>query len=221
MNLILNIDTSLEIASVSISRNGEVISYLTNNIQKEHASFLHPAINKLVSEMMPDLTDLDAIACTIGPGSYTGLRVGLAAAKGLSYALQKPLISVGTLNAMARAAILQKNDSEIFYCPMIDARRNEVYAAMYDADMEEIIPPHAIILDSASFSEMLKSKNILFFGNGSSKWKDICNNKHASFFTLGEILSGISFISFQKFNEGIFDDISLTVPLYTKEFFNK
>ena len=144
MSVMLNIDTSLENASVSIAENGEILSYLTNSVQKNHAVFLHIAIDKLLTLNSLQPPDLDAIACTIGPGSYTGLRVGLAAAKGLAYGLHIPLISVGTLNAMARTAILQQNNNgDFLYCPLIDARRMEVYTALYNAEQEELEPANA------------------------------------------------------------------------------
>lgn len=220
MSLILNIDTSLEVASVSISRNGEIIYFLKNHIQKEHAAFLHNGINHVLTKSLLRIADLQAVAVTIGPGSYTGLRVGLAAAKGLCYALGKPLITVGTLNAMAKETILQKDDGSFIYCPMIDARRNEVYTAMYDADMVELTPPHAAILTGSTFSERLKSNKILFFGSGSYKWKDICNNPNALFKNNNEIINGATLISFEKYLNEDFADISLTIPLYTKDFFD-
>ena len=105
MSIILNIDTSIETASVSIARDGIVQAYLINTIQKEHASFLHNAVKQLLTESSLDIKQMDAIAVTSGPGSYTGLRVGLASAKGLCYALSKPLITIGTLNVLATAAI--------------------------------------------------------------------------------------------------------------------
>lgn len=220
MGLILNIDTSLEDGSVSLSRNGVIISVKKNSSPKEHAAFLHPAVKVLLAEAGVNAGSLDAIAVTIGPGSYTGLRVGLAAAKGICYAIKKPLISVGTLNAMAKTVILQNDDSEnLIYCPMIDARRAEVYTALYQADMKEILPAQAVILDPTSFAEKLKLNNILFFGNGSYKWKDICTYKSAMFFKNAEIFSAISLIAFEKFLAKDFADIGFTNPLYTKEFY--
>jgi tRNA threonylcarbamoyladenosine biosynthesis protein TsaB len=124
MSYILNIDSSTEQASVSISKDGNILSVLFNEVQKDHASFLHTAIEKLTIKCGISLVNIDAIAVTIGPGSYTGLRVGLAAAKGLCYALNKPLITLSTLKAMAKQAVMQQDfPDKYYYCPMIDARR--------------------------------------------------------------------------------------------------
>ncbi len=220
MSLILHIDTSLEVASVSISRNGRTITSLENKIQKEHAAFIHYAIQNACKEVCVHLTDIQAVGVSIGPGSYTGLRVGLSAAKGLSYALAIPLITVGTLTAMAQAAVLKNNDCTLFYCPMIDARRNEVYTAVYSAQMGEQIAPQPMVLDECAFSEMLKEKNIIFFGSGSYKWKGICINHNASFGDTGDLIGGATLIAYSKYCDKNFADIKLTIPLYTKDFFN-
>ena len=222
MSVILNIDTSLENASVSIAENGEILNYLTNSVQKNHAAFLHIAIDKLliINNLQPP--DLEAIACTIGPGSYTGLRVGLAAAKGLAYALKIPLVSVGTLNAMALTAMLQQNNNEDFlYCPLIDARRMEVYTALYNAEQEELEPAHALILESSSFEKELDLNKIFFFGSGAEKWKNICKHKNSFFRNAEEIFRAVSLIAHEKLISKSFDDNSLTIPLYVKPFFTE
>lgn len=222
MSVILNIDTSLENASVSIAENGEILNYLTNSVQKNHAAFLHIAINKLLTLNNIQPPDLDAIACTIGPGSYTGLRVGLAAAKGLAYALKIPLISVGTLNAMARTAILQQNNNvDFLYCPLIDARRMEVYTALYNAEQQELEPAHASILESSSFEKELDLNKIFFFGSGAEKWKNICKHKNAFFRNAEEIFRAVSLIAHEKLISKSYDDNSLTIPLYAKPFFTE
>lgn len=220
MSLILNIDSSLENASVSLAENGEILNFFTNPVQKDHAAFLHTAINELF--ILNDLSPaaLDAVACTIGPGSYTGLRVGLAAAKGLVYALNIPLISMGTLNAMARTSILkQKNASDFLYCPLIDARRMEVYTALYNADTEELVSPHAFVLERSSFEKKLDLNKIIFFGSGAEKWEKICKHRNAFFTTTPEILYAVNLIGYEKFITKRFDDNFLTIPLYTKDFF--
>lgn len=221
MSLILNIDTSLDDASVSLSRRGEIIDCITNNIQKNHAAFLHVAISKLLTTNHLQPGDLLGVATTIGPGSYTGLRVGLTAAKGFAYALNKPLISVGTLNAMAHAAIFQNSENkDSLFCPMIDARRMEVYTALYDADMKLVMSPVAHVLEDTSFTAELEFKKILFFGTGMQKWKNICTQKNAFFIDLQEISASVSSLAFHKFEQNEFSDISLTIPLYLKDFFN-
>ena len=179
MALILNIDTATEFASVCISNNNEVIAYEENLEQKSHASFLQPAIKKAMDNGQWSIENLDAIAVTNGPGSYTGLRVGLASAKGLCFALNKPLILLNTLDVMASASIEESGIgnkelvNETLFCPMIDARRMEVFTAVYDTNLNTIIAPCAMILDNQSFAKELANNTIVFSGSGSSKLQEL------------------------------------------------
>ena len=221
MSLILNIDTSLETASVGISRDGKILDYLENTVQKEHATFLHVAVNKILEKQQIKPNALDAIAVTIGPGSYTGLRIGLAAAKGICYALHKPLITVGTLEAMATSVIMEMpNADEFLYCPMIDARRMEVFTAIYNSNLHEIMPPSAIILSPQSFSDVAKKKNIYYFGSGMEKWESINKNENSFYVQLKNLYNALNAISYQKFSNSQFSNTSYTAPLYVKEFHN-
>ena len=153
MSIILNIDTASEKAHVSFAKDGQVVAVLHSSSQKEHASFLQSAIEQLVSTTGIELPQIDAVAVTAGPGSYTGLRVGMASAKGLCYALQKPLIAINTLEMMAKSAVLflKKTDKEVLLCPMMDARRMEVFTAIYKQDLQIVLNSSAIILDWFSF----------------------------------------------------------------------
>ncbi|MEP6711120.1 MAG: tRNA (adenosine(37)-N6)-threonylcarbamoyltransferase complex dimerization subunit type 1 TsaB [Ferruginibacter sp.] len=220
MSLILNIDTSTEIASVSIAREGEITCFLSNNIQKEHASFLHPAIKNVLQQAVIKGEDLDAIAVTEGPGSYTGLRIGMAAAKGLSYALNKPFITIGTLNAMASAAANLTNISADYYCPMIDARRMEVYTALFNNKLIEILPACAVILTENLFMAELKNNKIVFLGSGIKKWKALISNSNCSFIEEVSITASIAQLSHKKFRAKEFTELAHSQPLYVKEFFN-
>lgn len=221
MSYILNIDSSAETASVSIAKDGIILFVLSNNNQKEHASFLHAAIEKLTIQSGISLVSTDAIAVTIGPGSYTGLRVGLAAAKGLSYALKKPLITISTLEAMAVQAIMNQDFPEKYtYCPMIDARRMEVFTALYNVDMQELMPASALVIDEHSFGLALNEKPVLFFGSGMQKWKSVTQHKHAFFEEINDISPAIASRSFEKFLQQSFADVALSAPLYVKEFFD-
>ena len=223
MSVILNIDTSIETASVSIARDGVIQSYLKNTIQKEHASFLHIAVKQLLTESSLDIKQIDAVAVTNGPGSYTGLRVGLASAKGLCYAMNKPLITIGTLNALAAAAIdtsAEPENSSALFCPMIDARRMEVYTAVFDKDLVEILQPTAMILQENSFEQTLQKDRVLFFGNGSTKWKNISKSGNAGFIDDPDITSAICKLSFEKFQGNNFTDLTYSEPLYIKDFFS-
>ena len=220
MALILNIDSSLETATVSIAKDGIILQHETNAVQKQHASFLHSAVQKLTNNLQIKLQELDAIGCTIGPGSYTGLRVGLAAAKGFCYALNKPLITIGTLEAMAHSMQIKQPDAIQFYCPMIDARRMEVYTALYNQHLSELKFAHAIIIDEHFCAEELQENKILFFGNGMEKFKNIATHKNALFATMGDIYNSINSLSYNKFLGNSFAPLSTSAPLYTKEFYN-
>jgi tRNA threonylcarbamoyladenosine biosynthesis protein TsaB len=219
MGLILNIDTSQETASVSIARDGAIISVISNAVQKEHASFLHIAIGELQKMASVSLQQLDAIAVTEGPGSYTGLRVGMASAKGLSYALNKPFITISTLEAMALQAISEKKE-DVLYCPLIDARRMEVYTAIYDKALEILLQPCAMILNESSFAELLDDHKIIFFGSGAQKWKTLTPSAHAAFADVKETASSMSILSEKKFSQKSFTNVAYSQPLYIKEFYN-
>lgn len=167
MPLILHIDTATENATISISQNETVIHSVTNDKQKDHASFLQPAIKQLLEQSNISIHQVNAVSVTAGPGSYTGLRVGMASAKGLCYALKIPLITLSTLQVMGLSVIENTNQPELyFYCPMIDARRMEVFTATFDDELKEIQPARALILEPLSFNEVMKRKPIIFSGSG-------------------------------------------------------
>ena len=169
MALILNIDTAVDVASICLAKDGKILSIAKNESQKDHASWLHIAIKEIFEKNNLELGSVDAIAVTGGPGSYTGLRIGMATAKGICFALNKPLISLNTLLVMANAA---KEESADLLCPMIDARRMEVFTAIYTKELEIVKDPAAITLNENSFAEYLSSNSICFFGNGSNKFHD-------------------------------------------------
>jgi len=225
MSLILNIDTASETAHVSIARDGQLQHVLENHEQKNHASFLEPAIKQLADKSNIKLSELDAIAVTEGPGSYTGLRIGMASAKGLCYALNKPLITISSLEAMtltATSAVHEQitNPSTLF-CPMIDARRAEVFTALYDISLKNILPPCAIILTENSFENFFNDCSITFFGSGSEKWKLICSKKNAFFQQIGQTFASFASLSYQKFKKSDFNNIAYSEPSYIKDFYIK
>jgi len=165
MALILSIDTSTEKAGISLSRNGSILAILSNSAQKEHASWLHVAVKEMMEHAGYHMKDLDAIAISAGPGSYTGLRVSMAAAKGFCFALKIPLITENTLRIMAYAASQQRDPvSTALICPMIDARRMEVFTAVYTSDLNEVMMPQALVLDKNSFENLFSSHSIIFLG---------------------------------------------------------
>ncbi|MEO5944023.1 MAG: tRNA (adenosine(37)-N6)-threonylcarbamoyltransferase complex dimerization subunit type 1 TsaB [Ferruginibacter sp.] len=220
MPFILNIDTATENASVSLAENGSITAFTENNIQKDHATFLHLAIKDLLHKTGIGFKQLSAIAVTEGPGSYTGLRVGMASAKGLCYALNKPFITINTLEAMALASIQNSLGSGNLYCPMIDARRMEVYTALYKKDMENILPSSAIILTEKFLEDELKKNKIVFSGSGVEKWKIMSNSPNCMFLEQSNIYLSIAQLSYKKSIEKEFTELAHSQPLYVKEFYN-
>ncbi len=222
MALILNIDTCSDEAFVSLASDGEVIATETNPDQKNHAAFLQPAIERLMKTVQLPLRDIDAIAAVSGPGSYTGLRVGLASAKGLCYALNKPLVFVNTLYVMAYAAKKQTaaiNPTPQLFCPMVDARRMEVFTCLYNSQLELVEAPHAMILDELSFLEYVDNQPVLFFGNGSEKFKPVAKNSNALFASILYSAEDMAVLSQTAFDAQNFQDLAYSVPEYIKDFF--
>ena len=216
MALILNIDTAVDVASLCLAKDGEVLSIARNESQKDHASWLHTAIKEIFEKNDLELGSIDAIAVTGGPGSYTGLRIGMATAKGICFALNKPLISLNTLLAMANAA---KDESADLLCPMIDARRMEVFTAIYTKELEIVKEPAAITLNENSFAEYLSINSICFFGNGSNKFQAIEKSPQALFSNIKTDASSMVSLSEKSFSEKIFADLAYAEPLYLKEFY--
>jgi len=218
MAYILNIDTAIDNSSVCISKDDQLINIAVNNNQKDHASWIQPAIKNIIALSGLSLNDLAAIAVSIGPGSYTGLRIGLSTAKGLCYALDIPLIAIGTLDMMATAAAQKDCD---LICPMIDARRMEVFAALYKKNMEKVIFPSAILLDSNLFDDVLEKKTVLFYGNGSNKFKYVTHHRNALFDDIEINSSLLIKISNNRLRDSEFNSLAYTEPMYIKNFYSR
>lgn len=223
MNYILNIHTTTEKAIVNISNENEVLSTLVNADQKEHASFLHIAIKKILQDNDIAFEALKAVGVTAGPGSYTGIRVGLASAKGLCFALKIPIMTFNSLELMAFSAIknLPEVDNKSLFWPMIDARRMEVFTAVYDSHLNEIHPPSALILNENSLGELLTDKYVYYFGSGAEKFKKLVENPSKN---LMYVLSGITSesmaeFSWNKYQKNDFENIINAHALYVKEFY--
>lgn len=215
MSYILHINTALDNASVSLARNEHVISERLSNSQKEHASFLQVAIAEITTMAGIPLQNLSAVAVINGPGSYTGLRVGMSGAKGICFALSIPLITVNTLEWMTAAC---KEEADLF-CPMIDARRMEVFTAMYDHEKIEVAPPTAMILEPESFITDLRAKKINFFGNGAEKFSALINHPNARFKPVFPGTKELAEIAWNRYQERTFADLAYAEPLYVKEFY--
>lgn len=243
MALILNIDTAMETASISLAEHGKVLASEINGSQTDHAAWIQPAIGRVANH---ELGDIVAVGISNGPGSYTGLRIGLATAKGLCYALQIPLVTVNTLSVIAFDAIkrieehglevlndphlrdsLQFTDQgfdaqSLLFCPMIDAKRMEVFTAVYDSQLKEIMAPHASILRSTSFDALLKRQKILFLGNGSEKFQQVCQNTDNAMFKCFALdASALAVLTYKNFIGSNFAGLAYTEPLYLKEFFTQ
>lgn len=225
MSLILNIDTALTFGSISLSDKGRSIEVRKNDKETDHASWLHTAMAEIMNECGYGFNDLKSVAVSNGPGSYTGLRIGLATAKGLCYALGIPLITIPTLDIMAKAALDFVPEEQIkkadLLCPMIDARRMEVYFSIYDTQLHLVQAPIAAALDRYDMSGLINERTTIFFGNGSIKLKATLDNPNA-FFTNFPFFGALHMpeISLQYYDNSRFSDIESTEPLYIKEFYD-
>lgn len=220
MSYILNIDTATATASVCLSSNKEVLALLTSTDQKNHASFIQPAIASMMEQTGVALTDLAAVAVTGGPGSYTGLRVGMATAKGICYSLEKPLIVVNTLEVMALAAIEKASADVQLFCPLIDARRMEVFTAVYDSHLQNRLLPQAMVLEDQSFATLLDSAIIQFSGSGMEKLSKFLSHPNARFANIAHSAEQLAKISLKSFTSGHFADLAYSEPFYLKAFFD-
>jgi tRNA threonylcarbamoyladenosine biosynthesis protein TsaB len=225
--MIISIDTATEQASVCLSHEGKVLQSMINENQKDHATWVQVAIDTLLKQQGIDTKQLAAVAVTEGPGSYTGLRVGMATAKGLCFALQIPLITINTLKAMAFGVSeqwLPKQDNitlPVLLCPMIDARRMEVFTAVYNQALDEAMAPTAMILDENSFKEALNNSALVCFGSGSTKWKNI--SRHPNLLFIEEkidIAKALAKLATGLYLSTNFADLAYAEPVYLKEFYS-
>ncbi|RVU02622.1 tRNA (adenosine(37)-N6)-threonylcarbamoyltransferase complex dimerization subunit type 1 TsaB [Mucilaginibacter limnophilus] len=222
-DIILQIETATTACSVAVSANGKVIDNKLIDQRNIHAEVLTLFIDELLQNSSLAYNQLDAIAVSSGPGSYTGLRIGVSTAKGLCFALDKPLIAVETLEAMAAGAVdkyAAEIDDDTLLCPMIDARRMEVYTALFDPKGNRITATSAEIIDNNSFAQQLIQHKIIFFGDGAEKCQSVLgNNINADVKT--DFVNSASYITiaaYQKFKAGEFEDVAYFEPFYLKDF---
>jgi len=214
--IILNIETATTNCSVSLSKEGETFALQEDNSkQYSHAERLHLYIDDLLKQNNIKPTELDAIAVSKGPGSYTGLRIGVSAAKGLCFSLDKPLISVSTLEALAR----QVKAEDGLIVPMLDARRMEVYSAVFDASFNTVREIEAQILDAQSFASYLENGKVYFIGNGVEKTKTLITHENAVFIE-DKLPSAneMSVIANNKYKKNDIEDVAYFEPYYLKDF---
>lgn len=222
MAFILIIDTSGPQGLVAIARHGECLAATANHQPMQHAAFVQPAVEQLMQQNGWRLADLDAVAVLNGPGSYTGLRVGLASAKGICYALNKPLITLSSLQTMALAAANEgiTADKPLLFCPMIDARRMEVFFGMYNGQNEELLKPAAVILDEHFLSDYLSSHQLVFSGDGAAKWQNICPLPAQFITTHLPLQYAAATLAEKAFLQSCFADLAYSEPFYCKEFYS-
>lgn len=225
--LILHIETATDICSVALSEGDRQLSLVESGQERSHASLLNSFIRQAVAHAGKELKDLDGIAVSKGPGSYTGLRIGVSTAKGLAYALEIPLLASGTLENMATSAashsavreLISNHDDQLLLCPMLDARRMEVYAGFYTLKGSIFREVSADIIDEGSYQEILESHHVCFFGNGADKCKAVLNHPFSHFID-GVNPSAASMISpiLQRYELKLFEDVAYFEPFYLKDF---
>ena len=217
MTLILGIETATKNCSVALFKDGIVIAekeYISDRYS--HAEQLTLFIQQVIDSAKITLKKIDAVALSMGPGSYTGLRIGTSTAKGLCYALDIPLIAISTLKAMSLA--MAKNEKSATYCPMIDARRMEVFSALYDENNKQVRGVQADVVDENTYVEFLANE-IIFFGDGSLKCHEIINHENAKFIKgINPSAKNLGILAKAKFENKDFEDVAYFEPYYLKDF---
>ena len=214
MAYILQIETSTTNCSVAISKNGETIALKEVSNGYSHAENLHVFVKDALAENKLDYSDLDAIAVSKGPGSYTGLRIGVSTAKGLCFSLDIPLIAIETLEVLAH----QINMDQGFIVPMIDARRMEAYTKVFDANFNEVRAIEAQILDNQSFDVFLKLGKITFVGNKTEKTQEVIQHENAMFINSLPSAKEMSSLAYDKYKKNDIEDVAYFEPYYLKDF---
>ncbi len=222
--MLLHLETATAVCSAALSHNGQIIGYRESAEPRAHAAVLTVFIEELLAQAGIEATAVDAVCISSGPGSYTGLRIASSVAKGFCYAAQKPLLAIDTLSIMAAGFTLENKNisADALLCPMIDARRSEVYTAIYNNDLATVLPPAPMVLDEQSLAEYLQSNPIYFMGDGVAKFEAmISGNSNANFHpTFYPKASHQVHLAQAKFAANAFEDIAYFEPNYLKEFYS-
>ena len=224
MSCILHIETSTNVCSVAVSEDGKVIFDKADRTGNNHAEALGSFVDEAMSFADSHAIPLDAVAVSSGPGSYTGLRIGVSMAKGVCYALNLPLLSVPTLELMCVPVLLRNEEieDEALLCPMIDARRMEVYAAVYNRRLQEVRKVQADVVDADTYKEFLDKGPVYFFGNGAEKCMETINHPNAHLIKGIEPLSKFMYpLAEKRIAEERYEDVAYFVPFYLKDFVAK
>ena len=224
MSCILNIETSTDVCSVAISDNGQVIFNKEDHSGPNHAVKLGVYVDEALSFIDAHGIPLEAVAVSCGPGSYTGLRIGVSMAKGICYGRDVKLISIPTLELMAVPVLLGEHPAEedALIVPMLDARRMEVYAKVMDRALKEVRPIQADIVDAETYKEYLDRGTVYFFGNGAEKCMEVINHPNARLVRgIEPLAKNMAPLAEKRFVEGKFEDVAYFVPFYLKDFVAK
>lgn len=225
--LILHIETATDICSVAISDGDNILALVESGAERSHATLLNRFIREAAGIAGKELKQLNGIAVSKGPGSYTGLRIGVSTAKGLAYSLNIPLLSCGTLESMANSALqleevqklIKTHGDQLLLCPMLDARRMEVYTAFFSPSCVMTREVTAEIIDEKSFEEVLDKNPICFFGNGAEKCRGVITHKNAHFIDgLNPSSGAMTKPVLNKFLRAEFEDVAYFEPFYLKDF---
>ena len=222
MAVILNIETSTDVCSVALTSEGQVLDHRENYEGQTHATLLSQYVKEMLDYARSREMKIDAIAVSIGPGSYTGLRIGLSEAKGLAFGLNVPLIGVNTLQLLTVTTMFNHfiDDDNLLYVPMIDARRMEVYTAAYASSLEAVLEPQAMILDEQSFGHLLdQGYTLVLMGNGSDKARQVLSRDGVRFVEgIKPVAVDMLALAEKAYREQAFIDVAYSTPLYLKEF---
>ncbi|WPR73907.1 tRNA (adenosine(37)-N6)-threonylcarbamoyltransferase complex dimerization subunit type 1 TsaB [Algoriphagus sp. NG3] len=217
MAVILSLETSTPICSIALHRSGGLIGEQSLDVPGAHSEKLMGMIDDLLKEHRLSISEIDAIAISEGPGSYTGLRIGTSVAKGLAFAREIPLIAISTLAAMAFGASSMMQDKGAIVA-MLDARRMEIYRQVFDADLNPIFKLDSEIVDAGSYPELLRSGKLYFVGDAVKKVSEVITHPNAVFLDVQISAEYIGSLAFEKFQRGEFADVAYFVPNYLKEF---
>lgn len=222
MALILSLETSATECSVALHKNGNLLKTFEINEGQAHASRLAVLIHEIFLTTGTTFKDLNAVAVSAGPGSYTGLRIGVSTAKGICYALNIPLISIPTLGLLTFHFLQNSPVKDGLLCPMIDAKRMEVYCQIMDRDMNVVSSVESKNIDKESFAELLKDSRMFFYGDGAAKCKSIIESKNAYFVDgISPKAMQLGFMAYAKFEKKAFEDLVTFTPFYLKDFIAK
>lgn len=219
MTFILNIETATQRCSVGLAHDGETIAIRESDEKNIHAAKVTVFAEEVCREAGIEMNEIAAVAVSMGPGSYTGLRIGVSAAKGFCYGLDIPLVAVSTLQSMALGASEADGGKEVLYCPMIDARRMEVYTTLFDRQNKQLKDIEALIVDEQSFEKELRDHTIKYFGDGAEKCRGILDPRGMIFLdNIKPSAKYLAVIAYTKFVEGSFEDLAYFEPFYLKDF---